>query len=408
MSGSLLRRSKRGVSPAVWTLRAEMPRDKEHPDIRRQKAITFRGTREEAEEALHRFVRSVKAGAKSDGQITVTELFEKWHDADSARQRPRAATTSHHDSLRFERWVKPRFGDTVVTALVPLDVQKFYEQARKDGPDGSIGLSPNSIVRIHALLAAMTRWGFRNQLIDKNPMVFVEKPRGEALPPTAPSIEAVQKLLKHLWESDRRMWLAVRLTSTLGLRRSEVLSIRWQDFLLGHVLQDEHGQLRIESGIVADPVSHKLIQTDTKGGAQSHRTLWLDRELTSEIRAILFQLNIPRQMGGYVFADDADNSKPWYPDTLNKKLSKARNEIPDARGLLPVCRTITFRSLRIFCASVIFADKLDVRTAKSVLGHASIETTDRYYIAFNDQQHRAATIAVGDRLARSPFEGVEY
>ncbi len=210
--GSLHRRSKRGTpkDKTVWTLRVEAPRDPHQPQIRKQKAITFVGSRENAEEALARFVRSVRAGTLSDGQITFNELYSLWHSAESSRQRPRAATTSHHDELRYNRWLKPMFGERVVTTVAPLEIQRFYESIRRQKDDGTNGLSANSVVRIHALLAAMTNWAFREQIIDSNPMNHVKKPRAEVLPPRAPSKRDVEALLDHFWERDRTLWLAVR------------------------------------------------------------------------------------------------------------------------------------------------------------------------------------------------------
>jgi integrase len=409
MKGSLLRRSKRGVQPIVWTLRAELPRDPREPTKRKQKAITFRGTKEEAEDALHRFVRSVRTGSMGDGQITFDDLFEKWIVAESSRQLPRAASTAYHDRRRYKQWVQPVFGGRPVTSVLALEIENHYEQVRKGNADGSPGLSLNSVVRIHALMAAMTRWGFRKQLIDKNPLQFVTKPRGQALPPEAPTTEEVQRLLEYLWGSDRRLWLAVRLASTLGLRRSEILALTYADFFLDSGLENLEGHLHIDSGIVAVPGEKDFITTETKGGAQSHRTLHLDREVTGVIREMVLEMNF-RNLGGYVFSHTAQGVKPWYPDTLSRKLNVATAKLPHKLWRLGVTSRvpITFRSLRIYCASQLFANEADVRTAKAVLGHASLLTTDKYYLAFNEQKQREATIAVGNQLTRSPFAGVEY
>ena len=388
----------------MWTLRAELPRDPNDSTKRRQKAITFRGTRDEAHDALHRFVLNVKAGPTYDSQITLDSLYEMWKVADSSRQKERAVTTTQHDRLRYERWLRPYFGNRIVTTLRPIEIENFYERLRRSQADSSPGLSPNSVVRVHALLAAMTNWGFRKELINKNPLDHVTKPRGQLLPPRAPTEHEVKALLEHLWVKDRQLWLAVRLASTLGLRRSELLAVKWEDLM--NVVVSETGYLRVSSGIVADPTTKKLITTDTKGGVRSHRQLWLDEQLTDDIREMFIAFSVDKIRNGYVFSSSKDFHKPWYPDTLSKKLSDARDEI--ANEFLSSSPPVTFRSLRIFCASVIFANELDVRTAKAVLGHASLQTTDRYYIAFNDEQHREATVGVGNKLSRSPLDGVRY
>jgi len=250
----------------------------------------------------------------------------------------------------------------------------------------------------------MTNWGFRQELIVKDPMKQVKKPKAEKLLPKSPSAREVDALLDHLWTTDSRMWLAVRLASSLALRRSEILALKWTDFLVGKLDQKE-GELTISRGIVKVPEFTEMVETDTKGGAESHRTLPLDEELTNVIRDLIMTRNLTDQMSGFVFADDGDNSRPWYPDTLNKKLLRAREEItnPFSTG-----EPITFKSLRTFCATDMYATSLDILETKAVLGHASITTTDRYYIAYNEEKLRKATVEAGNRRRRGPLKGVEY
>jgi integrase len=395
------------VTPIVWTLRAEAPREPANPTKRNQQTTTFRGSKAEADEALARFVQSVNLKLKTKGQMTFNELFELWRMEDSSRDRPRAATTIHQDMLRYNKWIRPAFGNEVVTTMRPVFINNFYGDIRRERMvNGELqsGLSPNSVVRVHALLAAMTNWGFRQELIERDPMKQVRKPRAEKSLPKAPPAKEVDALLEHLWNTDQRMWLAVRLVATLALRRSELLSLKWTDFLIGLSDQPE-GKLTIWRGLVKVPEFTEMVETDTKGGVQSHRTLPLDKELTRVIADLVMSRDFVDQMAGYVFADDNNNERPWYPDTLNKKLIRARKEISN---LFNVHEPITFKSLRTFCATEMYANSLDIHETKAVLGHASVTTTDRYYLAYNEEKLRMATLEAGNRRSRGPFAGVKY
>jgi integrase len=407
MRGSLHRRSKRNVTPIVWTLRAEAPRDPDKPNRRVQKTTTFKGTKAQAEDALIRFIESVRLRLDTDGQITFDQLFESWRKEDSTREKPRAATTVHQDLLRYNKWIRPKFGALPVVSVRPITISNFYSEIRRDrivNNEIQKGLGANSVVRVHALLAAMTNWGFRQELLAEDPMKHVKKPRSEKMLPRAPKAADVDALLNHLWKTDRRMWLAVRLASSLALRRSEILALKWTDFLVGH-LDEEEGELAINRGMVKVPEYTDMVETDTKSGVLSHRRLRMDKELTSEIRELVMSRDFRDQMAGFVFADDGDNQRPWYPDTLNKKLQRAREEV---FNLFNTNETITFRSLRTFCASDIYANSLDIHEAKLVLGHASMSTTDRFYLAHNEEKLRKATIEAGNRRRRHPFADVEY
>ena len=419
VKGSLVRRSGRGDA-SVWTLRADLPRSKGDP--RKQLAMTFRGNRSAAEEALHRFVQRVKKKNEDEdlkSDLTLSELFELWRESDSSRQRPRAMSTKYHDDRRWASWLGPYFGDRVASDISELEIEDFYKTIRLDRVDPKNhrkiikGLSPNSVARVHSLLAAILNWGYRRKHITSNPMEHVTKPRGESLPPRAPTFDEVTELLNYLVEADALMWLAVRLTCTLGLRRSELLALKYGDLVVDRSKEPLQGSVRIEKGVVRIPGDgHQFIKTDTKSGAPSHRTLGLDEELCrvfveliDEEEAMLRAERADPRMhwDSYIFSDSPVGFEPWYPDTLSHKLAAARRVAGVTGGRRSQSRVpITFRSLRVYCASQVYSNELDVRTAKAVLGHASMATTDRYYLAFEDEKRREATVTIGDRHRRGP------
>lgn len=417
--GSLTRRSGRGED-SVWTLRVDLPRKK--GDRRKQKAITFVGPKDEAEEVLARFVtraKKKKPGEEVKSDLTMSELFELWVKEDSSRDQPRAESTKYHDERRFKNWIKPTFGERVVDDITNTEIEDFYATLRRVRPHPKNprkqlkGLSPNSVVRVHALLAAVMNWGYRRKQLSVNPMEHVKKPRGEVLPPRSPSIEEVKALLDYLVEADLLLWLAVRITCTLGLRRSELLALKYGDVVLDRNGEQLRGSIRIEKGVVRVPgENHDFIQTLTKSGAPSHRTLGMDGELCAvfaelidDKKAMLRAEKADPQIHWdlYVFSDGV-GFDPWYPDTLSHKLAAARNEAGVPGGKRSQSRVpITFRSLRVYCASRVYSEKMDVRFAKAILGHASLATTDRYYLAFEDEKLRDATIIIGDLHRRGPL-----
>lgn len=439
MKGSLVRRSGRGEA-SVWTLRCDFPRTKKDP--RKQKAMTFTGDRASAEEALYRFVQRMKKSTEEKDvtkDLKLYELYALWREDDSSRQKPRALSTKYHDDRRWANWLEPHFGNHVASEISEIEIEDFYRDIRRDRvqvskkPEvGSFheeinrisskqkkqrtkikGLSPNSVVRVHSLLAAILNWGYRRRLIPTNPMEHVTKPRGESLPPRAPSFEEVQALLDYLIGTDPLMWLAVRLTCTLGIRRSELLALKFGSLVLDRSAGALRGTVRIEKGVVRVPGDNGLfIETTTKSGAPSHRTLGLDEELCDvfselvETRKELVRTEgIDEQMffwDGYIFTDDLTALEPWYPDTLSHMLAVARETSGVTGGPRSQSRVpITFRSLRIYCASQVYSSEMDVRTAKAVLGHASLATTDRWYLAFEDEKRRDATVTIGERHRRS-------
>ena len=381
--------------------------------------MTFRGDHAAAQEALRRFVERVKENANEDvtSDLKLHELYALWRESDSSRQRPRALSTKYHDDRRWTNWLNPYFGERVASTIGELEIEDFYEAIRRERVDPKDhtktikGLSPNSVARVHALLAAILNWGYRRRHISTNPMEHVTKPRGESLPPRAPTFDEVQELLDYLVKTDRLMWLAVRLTLSLGLRRSELLALKYGDLVLDRSAETIRGSLRIEKGVVRIPGDeHEFIQTATKSGAPSHRTLGMDEELCRVFSELVADFETmlreehadPRlHWNSYIFSDDVMGFEPWYPDTLSHKLAAARKAAGVTGGRRSQSRVpITLRSLRIYCASQAYSKELDVRTAKAILGHASMATTDRYYLAFEDEKLRDAIVAIGELHSR--------
>jgi integrase len=414
VKGSIHRRSPKGTLAAntVWTLRVELPRLATDPLKRRSKATTFKGPYRDAQEALAKLVAESQEGVSIRGEITFNKLFDIW------QRQPRAVTTRDHDKLRYDTWIRKKFGSRVVDDVTPEELKefferirtttsesalkKFYKEIRPNVPKHPKPISINSTIRLYSLMAAMTNYGYREQLISSKPMDHVKKMREVVLPPRAPTKENVDQLLEYLWERDKTMWLAVRLCATLGLRRSELGGLRWSDFLVGRVMQEgSNATLRIQRGIVANPAGRKrklgepsYIVTGTKTGAQSHRDLPLDEKL----RDAIAEMYVPAKTNHFVFSEPKTGHIPWNPDTLNRKLDKARKEAYVDHPELGFVR-ITFMSLRIYCASRVYLTGGDVRMARAVLGHQTTKTTDRYYIAFQDETMRKATVTVGNEFA---------
>jgi integrase len=55
-----------------------------------------------------------------------------------------------------------------------------------------------------------------------------------------------------------------------------------------------------------------------------------------------------------------------------------------------------------------YANSLDIHETKAVLGHSSVTTTDRYYLAYNEEKLRKATLEAGNRRRRGPLKGIKY
>ncbi len=118
-------------------------------------------------------------------------------------------------------------------------------------------LSNATIVKIHFILsgtlAAAVRWGW----IPSNPAVVATKPRQPTPQPDPPSPADAARIGAAAWEQDPAWGTLVWLVMVTGLRRAELLALRWSDVDL------DAGYLAVRRNCVR--VGGRTIEKDTKG-----------------------------------------------------------------------------------------------------------------------------------------------
>lgn len=115
MKGSI---TKRGEN--LWLLRVEISRDPVTKK-RRQKMLTFYGTRKEAEAELTKMVREVQTGfATEPGKITVAELLDKWLAIAKGKVK---ITTGQGYLGAVNKWKKTNIAPVPVQKLSPMDIE---------------------------------------------------------------------------------------------------------------------------------------------------------------------------------------------------------------------------------------------------------------------------------------------
>ena len=117
-------------------------------------------------------------------------------------------------------------GSYLLPKLSPLHIQAFYSRALVEGrKNGKGGLSAQSVVHFHRLLHKAFAQALKWQLLARNPVQAVEPPRAERQEMRALDEDETASLLSLLGES--RLYMPVMLAVTTGLRRGEILGLRW-------------------------------------------------------------------------------------------------------------------------------------------------------------------------------------
>src|SRR5262249_52887629 len=140
----------------------------------------------------------------------------------------------------------------------PLHVQGFYSGALAKGrKDGKGGLSAQSVVHFHRLLHKAFAQAVKWQLLARNPVEAVEPPRVERQEKRALDEDETAALLNFL--AGTRLYMPVTLAATTGLRRGEILGLRWSnvDLTTGTITVVESLEQTKESLRFKSPKTHR-------------------------------------------------------------------------------------------------------------------------------------------------------
>ena len=227
---------KRG--PNTWALVYDLPRGLDGK--RRQKWATFVGTKREADQELTRLLRERDTGGQpaNAGKQSVAAYLARWLEAVRGSLQP-TSYGSYEAAVRLH--LAPALGHLPLARLSALHVEEYYASRRPE-------LSESTLKLHHAILTAALRRAVRWGLLPGNPCEGVEPPRAGRR--RFPVLDAPETLRLLTAAADTRLHLPILLGVTLGLRRGEVLGLRWVDVDLW-ADPTPGGILRVEQQLVA-------------------------------------------------------------------------------------------------------------------------------------------------------------
>lgn len=220
MQGHIYRRGKQS-----WGIVADLSRDA--AGKRRQKTLTVRGTKKEAEARLAQMLHELNTGTFVEpAKMSVAEYLKRWLSEYAAHNVARKTYERYDEIVRLH--LIPAVGTHRLTGLKPLHIQEYYSAALRSGRcDGNGGLSPQTVLHHHRILREALQQAVRWQLLARNPADAVEPPRSAKREMQVLDEEQTAKLLDVAKGS--RLSMVIFLAVATGLRRGEILALRWED-----------------------------------------------------------------------------------------------------------------------------------------------------------------------------------
>ncbi|MCA1533861.1 site-specific integrase [Bradyrhizobium sp. NBAIM03] len=241
MKGSIKQRSE-----GSYSLIIDLPRDR--GEKRKQKWITFRGTKRGAEKELARLLTEMEAGKYVEpSKLTVGRWIDQWIEAGAPGRRRKKVSqrTLERYGQLLRTHVKPVLDNRRLQNLRAPEIDKLYA----DMADAKL-ISPRTQHHVHTVFGACLATAHRKGLVAINPMQRVEQiPAPETFDPD----EGIDEIGEGLTETELAMLIAgfkpssiypiVVLAAATGARRNELLALRWSD------LDADKKTLRIERAL---------------------------------------------------------------------------------------------------------------------------------------------------------------
>lgn len=266
----------------------------------------------------------------------------------------------------------------------PKDLEKYYSCKKKDG------MNPNTILKHHQLIRAALNDAVKNDLINKNPAVSAKRPetvKGENGFYTA---KELKRLLKEV--RGNVLETPVMLAAFLGLRRSEVIGLKWSsiDF-------DNH----------TVKICNKVTQSGKGGDYESDRLKTNSSVATMPIPDTLYtyllelrekQRDMLRETDKYVdYLCVNETGVRLHPDFVTDKFAKFLVQ----NGL----RRIRFHDLRHSCISMLVNSNFSMKNIQRYARHASFEQTANTYSHLYPGAESKMSECISKALALSDDDG---
>ena len=306
--------------------------------------------------------------------MTTSEFFIEWlNDEKLYLQR----STYEAYTVYFNRHIIPYFSERCpeLSDITPRHIKDYVNyistSGRMDGKQG--GLSRASVRKHLSVLKQALNEACTSEYINVNPAVSVRLRRSKQLysdktvmMTSAEAQKVIDAFKNHV------LYPAVVITLYYGLRRSEILGLRWSS------IDFERNEMRIEHTVVKSLTIEAKDSTKTDLSRAVYQLLPDVREMLLEMKR-----NAPINTDYIMVWSDG---RLFRPDYVTRAFEKQLVKVG-----LPKMR---FHDLRHSTASILFDLGLSLEEVKNWLRHSDIETTSNIYLHYGKSRKKIVSNAV--------------
>lgn len=308
---------------------------------------------------LFRQLKQLRAAIqKRSSDVLVSHYLTTW--VKSCRGKVSFGTYEEYQNCINNR-IAPYFKERniLLLDLKPADILDYYNSLyAKD-------LTGNTVLHYHVLLRKALKEASMRGFIQNDPTDFIPRPKKEQSAADCYSPEECRKLLNAL--HDDPLELPITLAVLYGLRRSEVLGLRWG------AIDYERATITISHSVTSTAVNGKrqLIAKDKLKRKSSFRTLPLMPQVVAMLQNAAIQRYGTQPPPNEEYICVNGTGQLFTPDYLSEhfKTILAKNNL----------RRIRFHDLRHSCANLLISARVPLIEVQQWLGHSSLSTTADLY-----------------------------
>ncbi len=315
------------------------------------------------------------------GKYTVGEWMEVWFQ-DYAKIKVRPSSHQTYQGY-IQNHIGPNIGDIPLEKLTSLDLQKFYKKLLAQGRVDRVeakgqpkGLSAKTVRNIHQILSSALKLAQEQRLILSNPAEGCALPRVEHQEMKTLTTVQLASFFREARESG--VFELYYLELATGLRRGELLGLKWEDVDL------DRGDLRVRRQV--SRINGEVVEAPLKT-KNAYRILPLAEDTVSVLK------EQRRKVGNSPWVFPSPNGGPISPDSVLHMLHRVLK-----RAGLPKVR---FHDLRHTFATLALQNGVDVKTVSGMLGHFSAGFTLDTYAHITSAAQRQAAQTMGSVLSET-------
>ena len=334
--------------------------------------------RKDAEKAVAQLRVDINEGA-AFAPINIEQLVAHYKRVELPSLAP---STQEVYTYNLDNHIVSRWGKHFLASIRPIEVENWLRNLKGlRGKDASPGVKSKVRNLLHALFSHALRYDFGS----RNPITPVRASGQRLRDPDFLDGNEFRSLVEVLSLRDRVM---VLLVGSTGMRRSELIALRWMDisFLLR--------QVNITRSVYRNKVSHCKTRA-------SRRPVPLHPYVMEQV----LEWRQRSEYNGdddFLFPSVKDNgAHPIAPDMV------LRRHIRPALKALGIEKRIGWHSFRHGLGTMLRQQGVDLKTAQELLRHANARTTmELYQQSISAEKHAANAVAVrgllGDSVLQHP------